>query len=100
MTETFVKERTHNLTGKRQEVTIDDAAAFLARFANGSLATFEATRYARGHKAQYTIEINGENASILWDLHDLHRLHTFDHSDEGGCAGGARCMSRTATILI
>jgi len=82
MTETFVKERTHNLTGRKEEVTIDDAAAFLARFANGSLATFEATRYARGHKAQYTLEINGENASISWDLHDLHRLQYFDHSDE------------------
>ena len=77
MTETFVKERTHNLTGKKQEVTIDDAAAFLARFANGSLASFESTRYARGHKAQYTLEINGENASISWDLHDLHRLQLF-----------------------
>ena len=87
MTETFVKERTHNLTGGKQEVTIDDAAAFLARFANGSLATFEATRYARGHKAQYTLEINGENASISWDLHDLHRLNYFDHSDEGRLRG-------------
>jgi myo-inositol 2-dehydrogenase/D-chiro-inositol 1-dehydrogenase len=87
MTETFVKERTHNLTGRKQEVTIDDAAAFLARFANGSLATFEATRYARGHKAQYTLEINGENASISWDLHDLHRLNYFDHSDEGQLRG-------------
>jgi len=47
---------------------------FLARFQNGSLASFEATRYARGHKALYTLEINGENASIIWDLHDLHRL--------------------------
>jgi predicted dehydrogenase len=87
MTETFVKERTHNLTGAKQAVTIDDAAAFLARFANGSLATFEATRYARGHKAQYTFEINGENASIAWDLHDLHRLQLFDHSDEGRLRG-------------
>jgi predicted dehydrogenase len=87
MTETFVKERRHNLTGRKQEVTIDDAAAFLARFANSSLATFEATRYARGHKAQYTFEINGENASIAWDLHDLHRLSYFDHSDEGRLRG-------------
>src|SRR3984885_9003606 len=87
MTETFVRERSHNLPGQKQEVTIDDAAAFLARFANGSLATFEATRYARGHKAQYTLEINGEDASIAWDLHDLHRLHYFDHSDEGRLRG-------------
>jgi len=83
MTETFIKQRKHNLTGKVEKVGIDDACAFLARFSNGSLATFESTRYARGHKALYTFEINGEHASIFWDLHDLHRLQYFDHRDEG-----------------
>jgi predicted dehydrogenase len=83
MTETFIKERKHNLTGKIEKVGIDDACAFLARFNNGSLATFESTRYARGHKAEYTFEINGEKASIAWDLHDLHRLAFFEHKDEG-----------------
>jgi predicted dehydrogenase len=83
MTETFIKERHHNVTGKTEKVGIDDASLFLARFANGSLANFEATRYARGHKALYTFEINGEHASIAWDLHDLHRLQYFDHRDEG-----------------
>lgn len=87
MTETFIKERKHNLTGKVQKVGIDDACAFLARFKNGSLATFESTRYARGHKALYTFEINGEHASIAWDLHDLHRLQYFDHKDEGRVRG-------------
>jgi predicted dehydrogenase len=87
MTETFVKSRRHNLTGKVEPVHIDDASAFLARFANGSLATFEATRYARGHKALYTFEINGEHGSIRWDLHDLHRLEYFDHRDEGRLRG-------------
>jgi myo-inositol 2-dehydrogenase/D-chiro-inositol 1-dehydrogenase len=82
-TETFIKERKHNLTGKVQEVQIDDACMFMARFNNGSLATFESTRYARGHKALYTFEINGEHASIAWDLHDLHRLQYFDHRDQG-----------------
>jgi myo-inositol 2-dehydrogenase/D-chiro-inositol 1-dehydrogenase len=87
MTETFVKERKHNLTGKVEPVGIDDASAVLSRFANGSLGTFEATRYARGHKALYTLEINGEHASAMWDLHDLHRLQWFDHSDEGRVRG-------------
>ena len=87
MTETFIKERAHNLTGKVEKVEIDDASAFLARFGNGSLGLFEATRYARGHKALYTFEINGENASIQWDLHDLHRLQYFDHGDEGRLRG-------------
>jgi predicted dehydrogenase len=87
MTETFVKERKHNLTGKVEPVGIDDACAFLARFKNGSLATFESTRYARGHKALYTFEINGEKASIQWNLQDLHRLSYFDHRDESSLRG-------------
>src|SRR5262249_54450340 len=87
MTETFVKERKHNLTGQVEKVGIDDACAFLCRFKNGSLATFESTRYARGHKALYTFEINGEHASAFWDLHDLHRLQWFDHRDQGTLRG-------------
>ena len=87
MTETFIKERTHSLTGKKQPVLIDDACTFMCHFENGSLGLFESTRYARGHKALYTLEINGENASIKWDLHDLHRLEYFDHSDEGKMRG-------------
>ena len=53
----------------------------------GSLATFEATRYARGHKALFTLEVNGERASAIWDLHDLHRLEYFDYRDEGPLRG-------------
>ncbi len=82
MTETFIKERTHQLTGKVEKVSIDDACAFMCHFNNGSLGLFESTRYARGHKALYTFEINGEHASIRWDLEDLHRLEYFDHKDD------------------
>ena len=87
MTETFIKERTHTATGKVEKVGIDDACAFLCHFQNGSLGLFESTRYARGHKALYTFEINGEHASIKWDLHDLHRLQWFDHRDAGNLRG-------------
>jgi predicted dehydrogenase len=82
MTETFVKQRMHAETHKVEPVGIDDACTFMCRFDNGSLGNFESTRYARGHKALYTFEINGEHASIAWDLHDLHRLSYFDHRDE------------------
>lgn len=87
MTETFVKERVHQLTGKVQQVTIDDACSFLCHFNNGSLGLFESTRYARGHKALYTFEINGANASIRWDLHDLNRLEFFDNADDSKLRG-------------
>ena len=73
MTETFVKERMHQLTGKVEPVGIDDACLFHCHFANGSLGLFESL---------YTFEINGEHASIRWDLHDLNRLEYFDHKDE------------------
>ena len=86
-TETFIRERTHALTGAREAVTLDDASLFLARFADGSLGSFEATRYARGHKALFTLEINGEHGSLSWDLRDLHRLQFFDHRDEGTLRG-------------
>ena len=87
MTETFIKQRKHSLSGKMEPVGIDDASSFIGRFQNGSMALFEATRYARGHKALFTLEINGEHASARWDLHDLHRLEYFDHRDEGRLRG-------------
>lgn len=87
MTETFVKERVHQLTGKLQKVSIDDACIFHCHFENGSLGLFESTRYARGHKAFYTFEINGANASIRWDLHDLNRLEFFDNADDSKLRG-------------
>jgi predicted dehydrogenase len=87
MTETFVKKRKHAETGKMQAVGIDDAAAVMCHFENGSLGLFESTRYARGHKALYTLEVNGEKGSFIWNLHDLNRVSWFDHSVEGQLRG-------------
>jgi len=87
LTETFITERRHAETGQMQKVGIDDASAVLTRFANGSLGTFESTRYARGHKALYTLEINGAKGSLAWDLHDLNRVQYFDHGVEGAQRG-------------
>lgn len=87
VTETFIKERVHQGSGKIQKVGIDDACIFHCHFENGSLGLFESTRYARGHKALYTFEVNGEHASIRWDLHDLNRLEYFDHRDDSVVRG-------------
>ncbi len=58
MTETFVKEReVQDRPGEISPVGIDDACAFLVRFANGSMGTFESTRYARGRKNYNTFEM-------------------------------------------
>ena len=54
---------------------------FLAVFANGSVGTFESTRYARGRKNYNTFEINGENGSLFFDLEDPHILQYFKYAD-------------------
>jgi len=78
-TETFVKERKHVETGKMEPVTIDDACMFLAEFANGSMGTFESTRYARGRKAYKTFELNGAEGSVFFDLEDPENLQFFEY---------------------
>ena len=99
MTETFVKERTHNLTGQKQEVTIDDAAAFLARFANGSLATFEATRYARGPQgAIHARNQRRERIDRMGPARSASAAGISTIATRADCAAGARCTSPTATI--
>ena len=56
------------------KVTVDDAALFIGRFANGALANLEATRYAPGRKNHMAIEINGSRGSLYFDLEDMNRL--------------------------
>ncbi|MCH8333100.1 Gfo/Idh/MocA family oxidoreductase [Candidatus Sumerlaeota bacterium] len=88
MTETFIKERAlQDDPSRRKPVRIDDACAFLARFGNGALGTFESTRYARGRKNQNTFEVNGENGSLYFDLEDAHQLQYFDHGDDSHVQG-------------
>jgi predicted dehydrogenase len=82
MTEIFIKERRlQDDPSQTKAVTIDDACQFMCRFANGSLGLFESTRYARGRKNYNTLELNGEKASVYFDLEDPHRLQYYDHAD-------------------
>ena len=86
MTEVFIKER-HRADGSSAKMEIDDVCTFLARFANGSNGTFEATRYARGRKNKNSFEINGEAGSIYFDLEDMHQLQYFNHGDSSHVQG-------------
>ena len=89
LTETFIKER------KRQDdpgtvvakVEIDDAAECMVRFANGSIGTFEATRYARGRKNANCFEINGELGSLSFDAETPHELQFYNHKDDNRTRG-------------
>lgn len=89
-TETFVKERKHQLTGKKEPVGIDDACLFIAEFANGSLGLFESTRYARGHKALKTFEINGAEGSLAFNLEEMEYLDYFEYAQDSHVRGWRR----------
>jgi predicted dehydrogenase len=80
-TEIFIKERLHADTGKMEPITIDDACMFLAVFANGSIGTFESTRYARGRKNFSTMELNGENGAVYFNLEEPEYLQFFRYAD-------------------
>ncbi len=74
--QTFTKTR-KNAAGKKTAVDVDDALAFLARFDNGAIGTFEATRVAPGRKNYNRIELSGEKGSILWNLERMNELDVF-----------------------
>jgi predicted dehydrogenase len=88
--ETFVKERpkvgVHGVLaatkGKgRGKVTVDDAVIALARFNNGALATFEATRFARGGKNGLGIEVNGADGSVSFNFERMNELRYYNEKD-------------------
>ncbi len=60
---------------------VDDAALLIARFANGSLGTFEASRYGVGCRNRNAFEINGSGGMLRFDFEDMNRCDFFDASD-------------------
>jgi predicted dehydrogenase len=65
----------------RGEVTVDDASFFTARFADGVLGTFEATRMALGRRNAFRIEINGTRGSLAFDFEKNNELEFFDGTE-------------------
>lgn len=62
------------------EVTVDDVAIFTGRLSNGSLASFEATRFATGRKNALTLEVSGDKGALAFDLEDLNSLQFYDRT--------------------
>lgn len=59
-------------------VTVDDVALFTARFADGVLGQYEASRFAMGRKNGLRFEISGTDGAVAFDLEDLNVLHVHD----------------------
>ncbi len=74
-------------TNEMGEVTVDDAAMFLARFKNGALGTFEASRFAVGRKNKNSFEINGSKGSVVFNLEKMNELEYYNAEDPEGYQG-------------
>ncbi|TLM82494.1 Gfo/Idh/MocA family protein [Pseudarthrobacter sp. NamE5] len=79
-------------TAERGEVTVDDAAIFLARTDRGALATFEATRFASGRKNALRIEVNGSKGSFAFDFEALNELEFYDNTQPTSSEGFRRIL--------
>ena len=64
-------------------VTVDDAYSAQAQFENGAMGTFEASRFANGHKNDHTIEIQGSNGSLKFSLERLNELEVLREDSRG-----------------
>ncbi|MCR8632293.1 Gfo/Idh/MocA family protein [Paenibacillus radicis (ex Xue et al. 2023)] len=104
MSETFIKDRPMptSMTGlsakgsadaPRGKVDVDDATLFLARFANGALGSFEASRFAAGHRCTNSFEINGSKGSIKFDFERLNELEVYFTDDAADVQGFRRVLA-------
>jgi predicted dehydrogenase len=103
---TFITERplpsaAIGLAGKaakgKGKVTVDDATLFLAKFANGAVGTFEATRFAPGRKNFHVWEINGSKGSLRWNLERLNELEYFDRTAPAAEQGWTTILATDAS---
>jgi predicted dehydrogenase len=97
LTETFIKRRPilSGTTGglgaaggpEMGDVTVDDAALFLARFTSGAIGTFEVTRFAKGRANSNVFEINGSKGSLRFNLERMNELEVLLEDDMPDVAG-------------
>ncbi|MCY0901084.1 MAG: Gfo/Idh/MocA family oxidoreductase [Firmicutes bacterium] len=104
LSETFVKVRPAPafMTGlsasvsegaPMQPVTVDDATLFLARFAGGAVGSFEATRFALGHRCTNAFEINGSLGSVRFDFERMNELDVYLETDAPDVRGFRRVLA-------
>ncbi|MBR0191659.1 MAG: Gfo/Idh/MocA family oxidoreductase [Thermoguttaceae bacterium] len=101
VSKTFIKKRRVMKTGTSRmtiaecqadeeiwdDVTVDDAVLYLARFTNGAVGSFEATRRATGNKNTHGFEINGTKGSLKFCFDRANELQYYDARVPSGVQG-------------
>ncbi len=84
---TFITKRPVPGGKKKERVTVDDTASFLARFSAGAVGVFESTRMAPGRRNFMHIEANGSKGSLHWNIEDLNVLRYYSEEDDETAQG-------------
>ncbi len=100
LTETFIRERPlprdratafsaveESSSAQTGKVTVDDASLMHARFADGAIGSFEATRFATGRKNHNYFEIYGSEGSLQFNLERMNELEFFSRTDDQHAQG-------------
>jgi predicted dehydrogenase len=90
--EIFVKERPFMNRKGKGKVTADDALYFLARFREGALGSFIATRFGTGRKNFLRFEIFGSEGGLCFNLERLNELGYYSNADESSEQGYRNIM--------
>jgi predicted dehydrogenase len=86
---TEVTAMTHTFAPGRD---VDDSVGLLVRFGNGSVGTFEATRYGVGHRNHNAFEIHGSRGMLAFDLEDMNTLVYYDATEPAGMQAPRKLM--------
>jgi len=75
---------------------VDDCVLFLARFKDGAVGSFEASRVATGNLNNNSIEINGGRGALRFGFEDMNVLWFYDNLESKQTAGWRRIVCTTA----
>jgi predicted dehydrogenase len=85
--ETFVRERANRRAGGTVPVTVDDASSALLRFEWGARGVLEVARTAVRRPCDFTVEINGDAGTLVFDYSRLNELRYGEGADDPGLYG-------------
>lgn len=79
--EVFIKERPLSSGKGTGKVSADDTSLFMAKFRNGTIGSFNCTRFANGFKNYLRLEIFGSEGSLTFNLERMNELNFFTIND-------------------
>ncbi|HXC78546.1 MAG TPA: Gfo/Idh/MocA family oxidoreductase [Candidatus Acidoferrum sp.] len=85
--ETFVRERSNPAGAGSLPVTVDEASSALVRFESGARGVLEMARTAVRRPCDFTIEVNGETGTLVFEYARLNELRYGEGADSPALYG-------------